>query len=103
MVESTPRRLAVIVLGVDCAQSSVEEKIRGPPAKVLLKSVCIGSKGVGRFALAECVHIDNSGCTMLMETMRALGKRAMCAECLFLGCICNPGPCLFDTSAYQHA
>ena len=35
-VETTPRRLAVIARDVACAQPDVEEKIRGPPAKVPL-------------------------------------------------------------------
>ncbi len=39
-VETTPRRLAVIVHGVSCSQPDVEEKIRGPPAKVLLLQSC---------------------------------------------------------------
>ena len=33
-VESTPRRLAVMVAGVQAKQKDVEERVRGPPAKV---------------------------------------------------------------------
>ena len=34
MVESTPRRLAVMVANVQAKQEDVEERVRGPPAKV---------------------------------------------------------------------
>ena len=33
-VESTPRRLAVIVENVQAKQEDAEERVRGPPAKV---------------------------------------------------------------------
>ena len=33
-VESTPRRLAVIVESVQAKQEDAEERVRGPPAKV---------------------------------------------------------------------
>ena len=33
-VESTPRRLAVMVASVQAKQDDVEERVRGPPAKV---------------------------------------------------------------------
>ena len=53
-VEATPRRLAVIVRSVDCLQSSIEEKIRGPPAKVL----------------PQCLHLvytHSLGCKILIK------------------------------------
>lgn len=34
-VESTPRRLSIIVSDVAAKQPDVEERVRGPPAKVL--------------------------------------------------------------------
>ena len=34
IVESTPRRLAVMVASVQAKQKGVEERVRGPPAKV---------------------------------------------------------------------
>ena len=33
-VESTPRRLAVMVASLQAKQKDVEERVRGPPAKV---------------------------------------------------------------------
>ena len=33
-VESTPRRLAAMVASVQAKQKDVEERVRGPPAKV---------------------------------------------------------------------
>ena len=40
-VESTPRRLAVMVAGVQAKQKDVEERVRGPPAKVCLAALAV--------------------------------------------------------------
>ncbi|CAL8470617.1 g10159 [Coccomyxa elongata] len=59
MVESTPRRLAVIVQGVDCVQSSIEEKIRGPPAKAAFGPDGQPTKALAGFAAKNGVSVED--------------------------------------------
>jgi glycyl-tRNA synthetase beta subunit len=55
-VESTPRRLAVIVRDVAAKQPNLEEKIRGPPAKVAVDQALNLSQP---WSLQACLGVDN--------------------------------------------
>ena len=48
-VESTPRRLAVMVANVQARQEDVEERVRGPPAKVRCSRADVAQE-------AGCLH-----------------------------------------------
>ncbi len=67
-VESTPRRLAAIVRSLDAAQADVEERVRGPPAKVTCSSCyCL------RHRTSSCLQRDDTpvcGSTMSIDDQR---------------------------------
>ena len=59
-VESTPRRLAVIVESVQAKQEDAEERVRGPPAKVRWMECGITCNIIGHHGSAQytlCVYL----------------------------------------------
>ena len=77
-VESTPRRLAVIVESVQAKQEDAEERVRGPPAKVRLVDCAINGNIMthsGNSQLTLCIYLSMvhlSGCisgTLILKKM----------------------------------
>ncbi|EIE22621.1 hypothetical protein COCSUDRAFT_53607 [Coccomyxa subellipsoidea C-169] len=82
-VETTPRRLAVIVHGVSCSQPDVEEKIRGPPAKAAYGPDGQPTKALMGFAAKNGVSIeevtreaDSKGTEYVWAVRRQAGRHA---------------------------
>lgn len=86
-VESTPRRLSVIVSDVAAKQPDVEEKVRGPPARVRYQpairwhDICLCVPANKHAAEGSCT-LQLSCMQMLEVTYRPTRLGCACLSCL---------------------